>query len=416
MKSEEKIVARRPTYMKSFHCIGGACEENCCAHRWLIYIDKTTYKKYKNIKNEKLKPLVNQYIRRNKKNATEQSYAKIEFGEKPQCGFLTEDKLCRLQLELGEKNLSFVCRVYPRVRNVVDDVWEECLDTSCPQAARDILLCPGGISFEETDILLPLAERLPRIIAKAGTFNKDINYYLWNLREFTMQVLKSRDYALWERLIILGLFYNQLAQMLKRDEASKIADLIDMFTKMTIEGSFKEQLKSIPKQTLVQVDLLKMISDERLLGGVQSIAYLECYRDFLKGIGFTDCDVLSLEEVAENYQKAYDLYYLPVMKEREYIFENYLVNYVFKEVFPFKEVDVYKAYVMMVVQYALIKLQLIGIAGCQQNEFNEESIVKLVFSFGKVVEHSEQYINKVVEDMEKKGYTTLAHMAILIKN
>lgn len=414
----KKVVVRRPAYMNEFRCIGGDCEENCCAHRWLIYIDKNTYKKYRKIRNVKLKPLLDQYIVRNKKDITDQSYARIEFGEKPQCVFLTEEKLCGIQLELGEDNLSMVCRLYPRIRNVIDGVWEECVDTSCPQAARDILLCQDGISFEERQIEVKEKSMLTKVIANlhGKTSPDNVKHYLWELRTFTIQVLKTRDYTLWERLIIIGLFYQQLSQFVELHRVDKTQSLIDTFTEMIVDGSFKQQLVEIPAQAAVQVDVLKMIADERLLQGVQSQAYLECYRDFLHGIGFSDKKELSLEEVTRNYNHAYEDVYSPFMKEREYIFENYLVNYVFKEVFPLKTADVWEAYVLMIIQYALIKLQLVGIAGYQQKNFNEASIVKLVFSFGKVIEHSDAFLKLMMEQIKEKQYDTMPYMAILIKN
>ena len=38
-----------PEYYKQFQCIGGACEDTCCAG-WNITVDKPTYQKYKKVK------------------------------------------------------------------------------------------------------------------------------------------------------------------------------------------------------------------------------------------------------------------------------------------------------------------------------------------------------------------------------
>lgn len=417
-KSQELIRLRRPEYMRQFRCIGGACEENCCAHRWLIYIDKTTYKKYQKIKDKTLRPLLDTHIIRNKKNLHEQDYAQLSFGDKTQCAFLTEQKLCKIQLEMGEEYLSTVCRMYPRVRNLVDGVWEECVDTSCPQAARDILLFPDGLGFEEVESRLSMKDRLPKTILKTAAFADNPAAYMWDLRTFTIQVLKTREYQLWERLVVLGIFYHRVSRHIKEKQAMQIPGLIELFTQMIVDGSFKTELTTIPSQINVQVDILKWLADERLLYGVQSKAYLECYQEFLQGLGFSgeDSQQLELAKVKDYYTKAYAEVYAPFMQDREYILENYLVNYVFKEVFPATHKEVWEAYVQMTLQYAMIKLQLIGIAGHQKSTFSEDSIVKLVFSFGKVIEHSGDFLRKVQEKLSARQYNTLPFMAILIKN
>ena len=52
MKNIE-VIRRAPSYLKNFKCIGGACEDTCCAG-WSIEVDEGTYKKYKKVKNSSL--------------------------------------------------------------------------------------------------------------------------------------------------------------------------------------------------------------------------------------------------------------------------------------------------------------------------------------------------------------------------
>ena len=104
------------------------------------------------------------------------------------------------------------------------------------------------------------------------------------------------------------------------------------------------------------------------------------------------------------------------MAGREHILENYLVNYVFKNLFPFSgEKNLFENYIMMVVHYALIKMHLIGMAAFHQ-DLTDEVVIKLIYSFARVVEHSPQYLQHVLRLLKDNGYSTLAYMAILIKN
>ena len=53
MKNIE-VIRRAPSYLKNFKCIGGACEDTCCAG-WSIEVDEGTYKKYKKVKNSSIR-------------------------------------------------------------------------------------------------------------------------------------------------------------------------------------------------------------------------------------------------------------------------------------------------------------------------------------------------------------------------
>ncbi|MCH3023273.1 lysine-N-methylase, partial [Listeria monocytogenes] len=90
----------------------------------------------------------------------------------------------------------------------------------------------------------------------------------------------------------------------------------------------------------------------------------------------------------ERYADAYKKHYEPFMNEHEYMLENYLVNHVFKNLFPFTgEKDLFDAYVMLVMHYSLIKMHLIGMAGFHRT-LTVDLIVKLIQSFAKTVEHN----------------------------
>lgn len=63
----------------------------------------------------------------------------------------------------------------------------------------------------------------------------------------------------------------------------------------------------------------------------------------------------------------------------------------------------------------MLKMYLIGLAG-YYNELNDPIVIKMIYSFGKAIEHDNTYLKNVFEALQKNGYTSLGHMAILIKN
>ena len=119
------------------------------------------------------------------------------------------------------------------------------------------------------------------------------------------------------------------------------------------------------------------VADQRIFTGVNSQRFLQCFAKFLIGIEYTAES--KKEEIGQRYATAAANYYQPFMAEHEYILENYLVNYVFKNLFPLSgEKHIFDNYVMLIVHYAMIKLLLIGMAGFHKENFSVDHVLKLI--------------------------------------
>jgi lysine-N-methylase len=406
----------QPTYMKEFKCMGSTCEDSCCAG-WGITLDKGTYKKYKTSKNIKFKDLFQRNITRNRTgNPNNENYAKVNLNNKGVCPFLNNEKLCNIQLELGEKYLSNVCTTYPRISCIINGQMEKSAVTSCPQVARLALLNENGIQFEEVS-----EDSNTENLIISNINNEDILYknkaekYIFEIRMFSIQIIKSRDYELWERMIILGLFCKSIEKICKKNEVDSIPKVIENYTEMIVQGIFKDDLKDIPSQNTIQMEILKELAEEKIFIGVSNQRYLDCFSDFLVGIKYNGN--ISLNELSSNYYKAYNDYYSKLMSKYEYILENFLVNQIFLRVFPFKKgFNIYDNYVLLTIEYSLIKMHLIGMSGLYKETFNIDLVIKLIQSFSKVVDHSDDYLKYILKLMKDNEYTGIAFMTILVKN
>lgn len=413
--SQRKRAILAPQYMKSFHCIGSACEDSCCVG-WRVDIDHETYKKYRRIKSEELSQLLEKNVTRNRSaTKSEGNYAKIKLAEGGACPFLNNEILCRIQLGCGEEYLANVCTTYPRTANIINGVLERSTTMSCPEAARLALLKQEAMEFDE-DVELAQV----RNIIKHNINTNEIQYsnkpekYLWELRIFSITVLQDRKHELWERLVALGIFYDKAQELIKNDKIAELQNLIASLATMLEDGSVKTVINNIPVQNTIQMELLKEIADKRYFLGVYNKRYLECFGEFLNGISYTAEN--TVEEIGHRYHEAWKKFYEPYMKEHEYILENYLVNYVFKNLFPFTgEKSLFDAYMMLVIHYSLIKLHLIGMAGYHEG-LTDELVIKLIQSFAKTVEHNQKYLNEIADLMKQNAFNTMPYMSILIKN
>jgi len=412
-KPEKTRTVLVPQYMKEFTCIGSACEDTCC-NGWKVSVDQNTYKKYKKTSDLELKPLLEKNITRERSQPSVTAYAKIKMDESGRCSFLSEENLCKIQLKLGEDYLSNTCSIYPRVINRINGVIEKSTTMSCPEAARLALLNQNGIVFDQFEELITTRGLINQeMLTEEPRFSNKPQKYLWDMRIFTIQVLQHRIYSLSDRLIFLGMFYQKAQIHVEQGNVHMIPDLIASYSHLMNDKKLKDSLLDIPTNLAIQMELCKELLDYRVGQGIKNQRYMECLTETLAGIEYTS--EATIEEITAKYKTAFEQFYEPFMKEHEYILENYLVNHVYKNLFPLGQKTLFDDYVMLVIHYSIIKLHLIGIAGFNKG-LSTDRVIKLIQSFSKTVEHNITFLRNVHGILKEEGFTTMAYMAILIKN
>src|SRR5690606_15413474 len=318
-------------YVFQFSCIGSNCEDTCC-QGWRVSVDQATYRAYRQVRHPELRPLLDKAVKRNRSNPSPQNYARIVMDENGKCPLLSTEGLCRVHAELGENYLCTTCAVYPRIHHIVDGVLERSLTLSCPEAARLALLNPDPMEFQL--VLQPLGDRdigADVLDTAALRFARKLERYFWDVRSFSIELLQDRSYDVWERLVLLGLFVQNLEQAVS-DDPQAIPGLVERYRRTLADGSLRPSLANIPSEPIIQFKLAKELLDERARQSIANKQYLACLVQFLDELQVTR--EASVEQIGERYKHAYEQYYHPFMAEREHIFENYLVNHVFKNRFP----------------------------------------------------------------------------------
>ncbi|MDR3599774.1 MAG: flagellin lysine-N-methylase [Desulfosporosinus sp.] len=403
-----------PLYLKSFNCIGSACEDSCCFGWSSITVDSKTFKKYSKIHDPALKEIFDNKVVLNQTEQSEETYARVILNNDSTCPFLTEKKLCLIQLQQDENYLPKICFAFPRVTNVINGILEKSAVMSCPEAVRVALLNSKGIDFISVQEPLDVRNSISiSLNTNDPAFTDTPNKYFQDLRNYTLFILMNRDYKLEERLIILGLFFQKLAKVCSEKKVDTIPELIASFAKLLKKESLIAFLAKTPTSPVVQFKLLMQSALIRLVQGITNQRYAECFIEFLQGIKHSPN--VSSDILAENYRLAFENYYAPFAFKHEYIFENYLVNYVYNNLFPLCNGDIFDEYIKLVFHYSLIKMLLIGIAGFHQG-LSQELLVKLIQSFAKTIEHNHQYINETKDWFKRKGLNSMSYLSILIKN
>lgn len=78
----------------------------------------------------------------------------------------------------------------------------------------------------------------------------------------------------------------------------------------------------------------------------------------IQGLG-VNVELQDVEVIRQN-KDAYETNYQPFSEKHDYILENYIVNYVFMNLFPFNKSTVTDSFAMLIINFSMIKLHLIS--------------------------------------------------------
>lgn len=410
----------QPGYYARFRCIGPDCEDTCCAGAG-VAIDKATFEKYRACEEPTMKAMFDENIAANPGSRSDNDFAFVTIGRDLACPFLTAERLCVIQKRLGEGYLSRTCATFPRAMSTVDTVTERSLYLSCPEAARLALLGSEPMRFEEIADEDTGFAGFPELDTANAAGGKPYRYF-HDVRRFTISLLQNRNFPVWKRLIVLGMFCEELDKMATRGTDEGVPELIESFTEHFAAGGFEATLENIAPKPGLQVSFLVKAMEYRIGLGSVGQRFLDCYNEFIEGIDYSPA--LSESDLGERSQRVYARYAEPFLARHGYILEHYLVNYVFRSLFPFgpqtgtyvEQKTIFIEFLYLAVHYSLIRSLLVGMAGYHKVGLGPDHAVKLVQSFAKAVEHNLLYLKRVAGSLAENNMANLAVLAFLIKN
>ena len=201
------MTVHTPSYYNRFRCLAGACPHTCC-RGWEVPIDRETARYYETVPGE-----LGERLRALLTTDGEGETAFLLRGDT--CPFLTEGKLCELQLKLGEKGIGEICRSHPRFFYDFGPLAERGLCGSCPETARLIL---------GTDLVLLSARD-----EKAGEEAPPLLGPLLAARETALGLLEVEDASLGERFQAMLLFANEVQVALDEGREENIPALCGIY-------------------------------------------------------------------------------------------------------------------------------------------------------------------------------------------
>lgn len=364
----------KPSYYDQFKCIGGACEDTCCAG-WRIDIDKKSYQKYKNEKNPTIKNELKKNIKRNRQNQNDFQYAYFQLDNDNKCTMLNEEHLCTIQKTLGEEALCRTCMIYPRQNIQLNQTIEKSLDPSCPEAARLILLNKDGIDFIEVEAVQP--KYSIEYIEKKD----EANAYFWNNRIFFISILQHRKHSIEMRLFLIGLYIKKMESLSLKERMKQAEKLSAYYVSLLDTLETDELLTSLDTNYLLQKKLAHSFLKEFQ---TKSIRFKEVTSSAFKDVDFLSEDT-SFSEFMRKYSEKYKK-----QDNIQIILENYLVNLVFLKYFETNEQTNIQFFSYLMIHFVLLRLLILG--NINALVLNDDHLVRIIQAFSKACTHNSVYL------------------------
>lgn len=386
----------QPEYFNRFKCDGQKCSAKCCKG-WSVFIDKKTYKKYSHLKP---KSAAQELTRNITKLKGSDDYS-IKFTKDANCPFLTEDNLCGIQKKYGADFLSEICMTYPRYIYKFMEFYERSLTLTCPIAAELVLFEEEPLKFEQVQI------PLPRTREKIFTVeNIELEEEFKLIQKTSISILQERTLSIDERLLIFGLYCDKLDELINLKRLDDTDKVCSVYQNAEILREQAAQFSAVIQFNAREYIIMILSLLENLYGKDSGRPQTVTDRKFIDAIINTlqlhpdEHDQVKISEIANHY--------IELAGERKNfvskfssVFENYLVNELFINLYPFKlDGGVNFNYGVYVTIYKIFELLTFSIA--RDGHSAKEDWIEAVMWYATNIEHNKGYVNKIASYLRGK--------------
>ena len=392
----------QPEYVSKFQCDGQKCNAYCCKH-WNITIDKKTYKAYSHLKP---KSAAKEIMINLKKRENADDYL-VRLNEKGNCPFLTEDNWCSIQKKYGEEFLSVTCTTYPRQTWDMGEFYERSLTLTCPVVAEMVLLATEPLKFETLEVSEKVHSNLGKIMILTNPLPPNQHEGFIMLQETMIGILQERTLTIDQRLLMLGLFCDKLDESLSssleltftkyipfykdtaflQEQSSKIAPLV----KFEPQNHIKIMM-GILEKLYGEENKKSSPHDRRLLAAVVNTLKIETDENYFVNVSKLSDKYISLNEERQKFVQRFST-----------IFENYLVNELFFNLYPFRfsGTTIFN-YGVFVTIYKMLELLTFSSSIEKSEPYDEKDLISEIRFYINRVDHGIGYVGKIAEYLEGK--------------
>lgn len=396
-----------PEYMEEFQCIGGACEDTCCAG-WTVSLDKKTYYAYKGSTNPTISEIAQRSVKSIKNGRSAGNYAKIKL-DQGNCPFLSKCGLCQVQSTIGEEALSKTCRTFPRRIKIVGDKTFITGMMSCPEVAR---LSMGS------DTALDLKTKITDSTTdfkRSGKFhyaqaNNKFSPLSQGVMQACDQFLDDVELSISEQLVCISMLLKDFIVNPK----SVLPSEIDTYsTKIKDAARAISMAETRQEAAVFQVQLFNQVllapnyakdGDDRFTSLVRKMCY---------GLNYYENDAAVL---IGTYIAARDKVYDPFDNDNRFLWRNFLRNefYGNPEMFIEGNGKALDRLEDIAARATLIRFGLICLAAQLGPKFSSQCYIDTMSIISRVVEHNEGLTKAIKSHFASKDDNVMVIATLLL--
>lgn len=425
-------------YMTRFSCLGPECEDSCC-HWWTVTMERPDYMAMRKALSvdKKGKEAFARGVKRIRGDEKKNWFAKMEQREDGTCFFLTQDRLCTVHRDYGERGLCNGCSMYPRSVTLVGQRAELTGTLSCPEIARRCLLDNDGVELVDFD-----PHDLPRTwTSGALDTNQEDPYvrYFDDVRATIFGLIALPNYPVATRLFFVTYFANRVEDFFGPNKSNfseaRLAEEIDRMSNPEVLGELHRQFEDleIPAE-LASALTQQLLASRAKQGGHPKFVYM--VRDlYLSYVGADPKELaapdgpdrlaISPEELWGAYQKRAAYWDARLSDRVDLYITNYAFNYWLKSWYTLSPSLLHHTRGLLISVAALRFLMFsdptLTDAIGPRHELNEQrqlldaTAVRVTYLFTRHVEHNQRFVANVAESLNKRGITSFAHVVCLLK-
>lgn len=404
------LPALLPRYVKRFRCIGPECEDTCCSG-WQITLDKKTFNAYRQSKHPELKDSFAASIKRQRSSmANELNYGKIELsGANHSCPLVQKDGLCGVQKNLDESYLSNTCFTYPRSTRAFAGQFEQALMLSCPEAARRALLAPDAFEFEEGTVNVRL-DLLNKVTARHGISVEQMN----EVRIFCLNLMNTRELELWQRLAVVGVFCESLSALIAAGQQAAIPGLLADFHATLAQGQLVDALRDVQPNHAAQAYVFSTLWSSKSLHA-PTVRQALLIRSVAKNLGADpQTGITTADQLLASYVRGLERLE-QVLEGAPQLLEHFVMNEMFRLLFPFETGDPYQHYLQLASGFGLLRFMLAAQCNTEGELPGIDVLIQTTQVFCRRFEHDVAFANKVNAGLTSSGWGNLDKLYGLLR-
>lgn len=387
---------RAPNYLSAFKCVGGACEETCCAN-FHVDVDRATFRVYMAVTEPGIGQDLRNHVKKRPDPRTPGRYARIQLSPAGACPFLDQDRLCSIQNRLGEGALSQTCRSYPR------ETWERegrsylGAKLSCPEAARLCVSSPDAMAFAE-GCAEPAGEGHGQTVRGA-------------VHAATLEVTRDRAMPVWKAIIFAGVITETFLPHDGADEpaGSALLQSIADYTAQTREAIAQQDFTD-PDKALAFKLLIKIA----LSASGKGNAHNRLPRIAQTSLGEIMGNTEDFDGAALRYAELYGSRFKPFDEAHDYALRNFVLNYLYINR-TFLAGPVLPQFQNLAVRFGVVRLLLVGLASARPEGLSLADYAAVVSSASRIMDHDESMSTEIcaaLEAIEPRSVPLAARMVI----